>query len=203
VVLASVAAGGTALIAWRLSCGSRLTWLRALTGVAAVLYMMAVVYFTFLPLHLGPDQYEREWWVWVQIVPFQDLLADPIGLILNVLLFVPLGLLAPLLVRVRRWGEAALAGLLVSAAVEALQFIADLTISPGRVADIDDLIANVVGAVLGFLLLQLLLLVPVFRRIAAEASWPAPAAPRRSYRESGTLDDGSGEARTRRLHQPR
>jgi glycopeptide antibiotics resistance protein len=188
---------GIAVVGWRLSVGRRLTWLRALTGVAGVLYLMAVVYLTFLPLHLGPDPYEREWWIWVQAVPFQDLLDDPIGLILNVLLFVPLGLLAPLLVRARRWWRAALAGLLVSAAIEALQFIADVTISPGRVADVDDLIANVLGAVLGFLLLQLLLLlVPVFRRIVERASWPAPVAPRRSCREDGTLDDGSGEART-------
>lgn len=177
VILAAVAMIGVALVWWRLSRGRRRTPMRILSGVVATLYVAAVVYVTFLPLHLGPDRYEREWWIWVQAMPFQDLVDDPSGLILNVALFLPLGFLAPLLVRTRKWWQTALAGLAVSATIEALQFLGDLTLSPGRVADSDDLIANVVGTVLGFLLLRLVLLVPAFRSVVERASWPSPDGP--------------------------
>jgi glycopeptide antibiotics resistance protein len=146
--------------------------MRALSGLLGVIYLVALVFFTFLPLRLGSDPYENPWWIWVQLVPFQDILEDPAGLILNVALFVPLGVLAPLLLRTWRWWQTALVGLAVSAAVEILQFVGDITINPGRVADTDDLIANLAGAVLGFLLLRLGLAVPAFRRIAEKGTWP-------------------------------
>lgn len=160
------------LVWWRLSVGRRLTPLRALTGIVATVYAVALVYYTFLPLSLGPDPYPQPWWVWVQAVPFQDLMDDPTGLILNVALFVPLGALAPLLVRAWRWWQTALAGLVTSAMIEALQFIGDVSVSSGRVADIDDLIANVTGASVGFLLLRTVMLVPALRRLVKKASWP-------------------------------
>jgi len=146
--------------------------MRALSGLLGVIYLVALVFFTFLPLRLGSDPYENPWWVWVQLVPFQDIVDDPAGLILNIALFVPLGVLAPVLLRTWRWWQTALIGLTMSASIEIVQFVGDITINPGRVADTDDLIANLAGAVLGFVLLRLGLSVPAFRRIVAIGSWP-------------------------------
>ncbi|WP_307381593.1 VanZ family protein [Microbacterium sp. W4I20] len=161
-----------------------------------MIYGLALVYYTFLPLQLGPDPYTNPWWIWLQGVPLQDLFDDPLGLILNVALFVPLGFLAPLLIRVWKWWEVALTGLSVSAAIEILQFLGDITISPGRVADIDDLIANLAGTILGLLLLRLVLIVPLFRRLTEAAAWPPPAAgadqPIRSLRKRSSEGHCSG-----------
>lgn len=68
--------------------------------------------------------------------------------LLNIAMFVPLGVLLPLASpRFRRWNLTLAAGLVVSLAIETLQFLT------GRgQADVDDLFCNVLGAMLGFCL---------------------------------------------------
>ena len=68
--------------------------------------------------------------------------------LLNIAMFIPLGVLLPLAFpRFRRWNLTLAAGLGVSLAIETLQFLT------GRgQADIDDLFCNVLGAMLGFCL---------------------------------------------------
>ena len=83
----------------------------------------------------------------VNLIPFLDLAADFKNACLNVLLFVPLGILLPVL-----WGSfrsakrTVLAGLAVSFAIEFSQ------IFTFRTTDVNDLITNTAGAALGFLL---------------------------------------------------
>lgn len=72
-----------------------------------------------------------------------------VQLVGNVLLLLPLGALVPL--RVRRLdtlGKVAVAGLLVSCAIELTQFL----VLSGRVASTDDVVLNTIGATLGGLL---------------------------------------------------
>jgi glycopeptide antibiotics resistance protein len=71
----------------------------------------------------------------------------------NVVLFVPLGFLLPLLsTRYRRFALTAAVGLSVSVGIELVQFAQLLTLSSRRSADVDDVILNVTGACLGYLL---------------------------------------------------
>lgn len=86
------------------------------------------------------------------LIPFADMLKGPIDTILNILLFVPLGLLLPFLYKkYRNTGSIALTGFLFSLSIEILQMF-------GRGAtDINDLITNTAGAVLGYLLYKLLI----------------------------------------------
>lgn len=68
-----------------------------------------------------------------------------LGYRLNVLLFLPLGLLLPVIwPRLRRWWAAGLAGLAFSLLIEGSQLLND------RVTDLDDLTANLLGALLGY-----------------------------------------------------
>ncbi|MEV4736253.1 MULTISPECIES: VanZ family protein [unclassified Microbacterium] len=187
VIIAALVSGGIALTAWRLRIGGRFTPLRLFSGVTATVYFAALVSLTFLPLSLGPSEYEKPWWIWISIVPFQDLVDDPIGLTLNVALFVPLGVFAPLLLRTSSWLRTALVGLVVSGTIEVVQFIGDITISPGRVADIDDLITNVLGTVVGYILLRVAMLVPSLRRLADLVAWPSPGGADRLDAESPSI----------------
>lgn len=70
----------------------------------------------------------------------------------NVAMFVPLGVFAVLWFGVRGWWTAPLLGLLTSGAIELVQ----ATFLDSRVADVRDLIANTLGAVIGMLLMLLL-----------------------------------------------
>lgn len=88
----------------------------------------------------------------VNFVPFVGMAEDFGNSVLNVLLFIPLGLLLPLLwERFRNPLTAALFGLGMSAFIEVLQ------LASFRTTDINDLITNLAGTVLGFLLARAVL----------------------------------------------
>ncbi|MDR2703362.1 MAG: VanZ family protein [Cellulomonadaceae bacterium] len=79
-------------------------------------------------------------------------LRNPATSILNILLFVPLGFLVPLLWKgFRSFGRVALAGLAFSALIEISQLFTTRTVT------VDDLLMNTLGAVIGYCLLTLAL----------------------------------------------
>lgn len=63
----------------------------------------------------------------------------------NALLFVPAGVLAPLLSKKRQWQFAVFCGFLLSLAIECVQFVL------GRTFDVNDLLMNTVGALFGWI----------------------------------------------------
>lgn len=88
----------------------------------------------------------------INLIPFSDTKIDIVGYFLNVVLFFPLGLMLPLL-----WAEfgnckaVVFAGAALSLIVELSQLINN------RATDIDDLILNTLGTLLGFLVFKLIL----------------------------------------------
>jgi glycopeptide antibiotics resistance protein len=116
------------------------------------LYAAAVAVVTVVPAgvhrrHGGP------WSAVVQAVPFH---VPPVSFALNVLMFLPLGLLVPLLwPRAGRVGVIAAVSLAASAAIELTQLALWLTLGNYRTVDVNDLIANTAGGVLGLLVLRL------------------------------------------------
>ena len=132
-------------------------------------WVAALVAVTLFPLPWrtgagGPRVISDAWeWPlpWASVVPFATIRASlhagfesAMGRVLigNVLAFVPLGFLAPIVDR--RWTSAIrilALGLAVSAAVELAQLGWDLFIGmPWRSADIDDVIVNTFGAIVGY-----------------------------------------------------
>lgn len=67
----------------------------------------------------------------------------------NIGMFAPIGFCLPLLWRDRHWYHAFALGLLFSAGIEFIQVFS------GRVSDIDDVMLNTAGTVLGFILYQI------------------------------------------------
>lgn len=169
-VLVAVVFAGAVLVLRRLR--GRLTPLRLVVGLTTVVYAAGVIGHVLLPYPIGarfPGE-EIPWHVWIEPVPFAD--ADPAGIILNTALFVPLGVLLPLLVAGTTWRRVLVTGFCLSLTIELVQLIGDLTVSSGRVADVDDLIGNTVGAVLGYGVLRAVTAVPLLRRVADRATWP-------------------------------
>lgn len=81
----------------------------------------------------------------LNLVPFVGIVADLKNSILNVALFVPLGIFLPVLwERYRKLGSAILLGLGSSLSIELLQMLTY------RATDVNDLITNVLGTVFGF-----------------------------------------------------
>lgn len=85
------------------------------------------------------------------LIPFVDMVRGPVDTALNVVLFVPLGFFVPLLYgRFRRIGRTAAAGALLSLTVEVVQLFGM------GATDINDLLTNTAGTLLGYGLFALL-----------------------------------------------
>jgi glycopeptide antibiotics resistance protein len=123
-------------------------------------YGATVVAVTTFPIILWPPEHwlGEPWWTVIHWIPFY---VDAPSFVLNVIMMEPFGVLLPLLWpatgSVRR---IALWSLLARAAIELSQLVLGLTLGSRRTVDINDLIANVGGAVVGLLVLRI---VAVFR----------------------------------------
>ncbi|WP_152559308.1 VanZ family protein [Tumebacillus flagellatus] len=112
------------------------------------LYGLAVTYVTFFPLTIRVSAARH-----VNMIPFVEmkwLLYRPLVAVLNlggnVVMFAPLGFFLPILwARVRGFWKTAGIGMLLSLSIEFLQYL-----TADREADIDDVMLNTTGAILGY-----------------------------------------------------
>lgn len=128
--------------------------MRLVATLVLALWLIGGLVLTLQPAHPLPGQVVDD-----NLVPFHTLsiyLAN-VGsdfwmrnLLGNLALLLPLGLLGPIaLPALDRWWRIALLALLVSTAIELTQLLV-----PDRSADIDDIIVNVTGALLGYAILS-------------------------------------------------
>ncbi|WP_374107401.1 VanZ family protein [Nocardioides sp. cx-169] len=93
----------------------------------------------------------------------------------NICVFVPIGLLLPLLLRRSSWRRLLLAAVALSAGIEVTQYATAHLLGGGHIADVDDLIFNVLGAALGLLALAALTRVPLSAGLVDRFRWsPEP-----------------------------
>ncbi|MEV6596980.1 VanZ family protein [Actinoplanes sp. NPDC051346] len=129
-------------------------WRRATIGLL-LLYAACVIAITIFPIRVRPASYwaDEPFMTMVHWIPGD---VDAPSFTLNVIMFIPLGVLVPLL-----WPSAdspwaiGWRALAASASIETVQLILGLTLGSRRTIDINDLIANSAGALLGLLILRL------------------------------------------------
>ena len=156
------------LVAWHARRGGH-GWRTVALRIAFCGWLAALVAVVLFPLPLPPydvvdasTQDYRGWpYPWISPVPFETIRSSleqgwnfPAGkfLVGNIAAFIPLGILAPLLsLRWRTWRRAFALGLAASLVVEMTQLVLSLAMGfPWRVADVDDLILNTLGTLIGF-----------------------------------------------------
>ena len=117
-------------------------WMALLT-----LYLNAM----YIVIGVPGVQYIR-WDPTLNLIPFQDFSrSNLLGMVLNAVMFAPLGFLLPAYFeRYRHWGRTLAAGFLTSLTVELIQ------LCTFRATDVDDLIMNTLGTLVGFLLAKLI-----------------------------------------------
>jgi len=138
---------------------------------AALAVMLGVLWLTIGPAPWSTDGHEVAGGVlnpdaWTSDVTWSTGYFSEIAF--NVALFVPVGVLAALLLHRRRWPLALAAGFALTTFIELLQLLL-----PDRVSDPRDLVMNTLGASLGVVLVMAARGV---RRAAAVASGPSVAA---------------------------
>ncbi len=141
-----------------MNAGKHIKIERAILGTLFVVYFWGIVYalFFMFPLNFGTDGAIRHAANFaLGSAVYASYTAGGAGLIgsqfmWNIILFLPLGFLPLLFRRVQlHWWHAAVAGLFISILCEAVQFFI------GRSADVDDVAANTLGTVIGYICLAL------------------------------------------------
>ena len=171
-VVVPLAAVALAVLLWRLHRRAALTVPRAVVSAAVCVYGAGVIANTLLPIPLGKGGGGLPWWSTLNLVPLVG--TEPFDMLQNVVVFVPLGFLLPLVARVASLPRVLLWGFLVSLTMEALQFLNSVTVHGGHASDVNDLLANTVGAPIGYAIFRLALLVPALCQWAGSATWPIP-----------------------------
>ncbi|GAA3306529.1 VanZ family protein [Glutamicibacter nicotianae] len=188
-----LATAGIFLLAVQYRRHGRLSWRRTITTATAAIYGFGLFSYTMLPLPSSRDEFCRPGVAIPQLVPgrFLDdfkLVIVERGLsgfatsftlwqvLFNIILFMPLGILAV------RWLRGniitgVLLGFAASLAIELTQYtgIWGLYTCAYRVADVDDLITNTAGALLGAVIAYL----PMFRFLSGPVEADAAQAPAR------------------------
>lgn len=144
VVLAARARRGTA------GHTRRCTTLRFVTA----LYAAAVLSITVFPLNItwGEGANLMPWYNQLNWLP---LLTMDVSALPNVVMLIPLGLLLPLIsARATSAGRTTALTALASAAIESAQMLSYILFNNGRSVDINDLIANTIGGLIGWALLR-------------------------------------------------
>jgi VanZ like family len=113
--------------------------------------VFGVLAITVLPTRIHAHRH-APWWLVVQPVPLH---VPPVSFVLNILMFMPFGVLLPLVwPRTGTFGRIAAWSLAASTAIELTQLVLWVTLGNYRTVDVNDLIANTAGGLLGLAVLR-------------------------------------------------
>jgi glycopeptide antibiotics resistance protein len=134
--------------------------------VFTVAYLAVVGWVT-----LGPQPFDEsdDGWIWRLLALFSRheltdwITYDRLEFMMNIAMFLPIGLFFLLLLGRRQWWLGMLLGFLLTCVIESAQFFI-----PGRVSDVRDIVSNSVGAIVG-VLVGLVLTAPKARRLKLAA----------------------------------
>ncbi|WP_176523355.1 VanZ family protein [Bacillus wiedmannii] len=153
-------------------------WWKELISFLFVIYIGMVVAITLFPIPIGFPTGIENIRLSINIIPFASIIKDigkigiaydgdvlfMIGLIVrnvggNILLLMPLGFLAPIIWdKFKKIKNTILLGLAISISIELLQLTESLFSGWGRITDIDDVVFNVIGSIVGYFIYKITLM---------------------------------------------
>lgn len=157
------------LLLGRLHARGRFSLPRAAVALALSIYAAGVVANTVFPIFLNAPGSGEPWQPAVALVPFADYEID--DALMNIGVFLPLGMLIPLLMARPTWARVVLTAAGASLTIELAQFVADLFFAGGHISDVNDFLSNVAGGAIGYGLFVVASRVPVLARVIARFRW--------------------------------
>jgi glycopeptide antibiotics resistance protein len=126
-----------------------------------IIYAIELISVVFFPITFYPPM--PNYTPNVNIVPMKDIIIlmrlQPINIVIknvvgNIILFIPFGFFVPIIYRnMNKFNYTLLLGLCVSVFIEIAQFTIDyLTKYPNHTSDVNDIILNIIGLILGFMI---------------------------------------------------
>lgn len=123
-----------------------------ITLISLGIYILSVVALTSFPIEVNLGMYKNQTPWYSRINPIPILTIDMATFILNIIMLVPFGVYQWLVEKQDKisWELVAVRSLLFSLAIEVLQLLLYITVNSARSVDVNDLIANTLGGVLGY-----------------------------------------------------
>lgn len=146
-----------------------LTWPRVLVAAAVAVYTAGIFANTVFPIYLFPARSEEPYVPHLALIPFYDYEVE--DAVTNIAVFLPLGILIPLLQRRPTWWKILATAAGVSAGIELAQLAADDFFNGGHIADVNDFMWNVTGGLLGYLLFRLISRAPTLSPLVNRFRW--------------------------------
>ena len=168
-VVVPLAAAVFAGLMWSLIRSGRFSVPRAAVALALGVYVAGIVANTVFPIFLDKPVSSAPWGSHLALVPFANYeVADAV---MNVLVFVPVGVLVPLLMARASWGRVVLAAAILSLTIEVTQFVTAHLLGGGHIADVNDLIFNITGGAVGFAVFSALVKIPSVSAVVDRFRW--------------------------------
>jgi len=150
----------------------RLSLPRAAVAACFAVYFGGIVANTVFPIYLSWPRTDGPRPLPVDLVPIAG--YELVDALTNMLVFLPLGVLVPLVLARPSWGRVLAGVALTSLAIEMTQFVTALWVGGGHIADVNDWLFNTVGGLLGFGLLCSFARIPFLGRFVDHFRWVRP-----------------------------
>lgn len=161
------------VLIWVLRSRGRVTLARASVAAVLAVYAGGVLANTVFPIFLrvGTGFYDGPRPFPLYLVPFADYgLEDAL---INIAVFIPLGMLVPLLIARPTWWKVVVIVAAASLAIELTQMAIARLASSGHLADINDWLTNILGGLIGYGLFLLMTRSTKFAGFVQQFRWPA------------------------------
>lgn len=159
------------VLGWHLLRQGLFTAPRLAVALAVGVYAAGVVANTIFPIFLDKPVRNARWYEFINATPVLDYeVADAV---MNIGVFVPIGILVPLAMPRASWARVLGIATAISLAIEVTQYGTAHLLGGGHIADVNDLISNVTGAAVGCLLLAGLSRIPAAARLVDRFRWSA------------------------------
>jgi glycopeptide antibiotics resistance protein len=157
------------VLLWRLRAKGLFSAPRSAVAAALAVYAAGITANTVFPIYLNNADGGEPWTPWLALIPFHDYEVGDAAM--NVAVFLPLGLLVPLVLTRPSWWKILATVMLTSLGIEITQLVAQGVFAGGHIADINDFIFNTVGGALGYGLFKLLTLIPGLNPLIVRFRW--------------------------------
>lgn len=130
------------------------------------IYLLCVIHLVFFPIDVNIGRFANQtpWYKTINFIPI--LTIDFKTFLLNVIMLIPLGMYIPFLNQIEpSVKKIAKIGFSLSLSFELVQLLFRMVLGSGRSTDINDLLANTAGAVIGFLIVSKLFEIQLFKSI--------------------------------------
>lgn len=132
----------------------RYTVFQYVTLISFGIYILSVITLTIFPIDVNTGIYANQvpWYRLINFIPV--LTIDLSTFILNIIMCIPLGVYLVLFYKVNSLSYIVRKSFLFSLCIEVTQFILQITVSNGRCMDINDLLSNTLGGLLGYIAMK-------------------------------------------------